>query len=494
MMDQDIAMIMEQSGVSFGTSGARGLVTAMTDQVCYSYTRGFIQHLEGQGGLQKGTAVAVAGDYRQSSGRIMAAVGKAIEDCGYSVVNAGFIPSPAVAYYGLVKSVPAIMVTGSHIPDDRNGIKFNKATGEINKSDEQGIKKQMVSIEDTLFNAQGMFATPYTLPNFDSEAQTIYISRYSDFFGSAALKGCKLGLYEHSTVGREEMYSVLTALGADVTKLGFSDAFMPVDTEAIRPQDVELAQQWASEHSFDAIVSADGDCDRPLLSDENGVWFRGDVLGVLCSEYLKADAAATPVSCNTVAEKSGVFTKVERTRIGSPYVIAGMESLEKEGYKSIVGYEANGGFLTQSELSLNGAKLSPLPTRDALLPIIVVIILAKEKKKQLSNICSEYPERFTASDRLKEFPQDKSKKILAQFSTGNESEDIAAIENLFKDLCGNVDTIDRTDGLRITFKSGEIVHLRPSGNAPEFRCYAEADTEERSVSLTEKCLKILKNT
>jgi phosphomannomutase len=36
--------------------------------------------------------------------------------------------------------------------------------------------------------------------------------------------------------------------------------------------------------------------------------------------------------------------------------------------------------------------------------------------------------------------------------------------------------IDKTDGLRMTLMDGRIVHLRPSGNAPECRFYAEADS------------------
>jgi phosphomannomutase len=42
-----------------------------------------------------------------------------------------------------------------------------------------------------------------------------------------------------------------------------------------------------------------------------------------------------------------------------------------------------------------------------------------------------------------------------------------------------VESIDRTAGLRVTFQSLEVLHMRPSGNAPEFRCYNEADSEER---------------
>lgn len=40
--------------------------------------------------------------------------------------------------------------------------------------------------------------------------------------------------------------------------------------------------------------------------------------------------------------------------------------------------------------------------------------------------------------------------------------------------------MDYTDGIRILFDNGEISHLRPSGNAPEFRNYAIADSPERA--------------
>ena len=40
--------------------------------------------------------------------------------------------------------------------------------------------------------------------------------------------------------------------------------------------------------------------------------------------------------------------------------------------------------------------------------------------------------------------------------------------------------LDLTDGLRVHFDSGDVIHLRPSGNAPEFRIYAESSDERRA--------------
>ena len=48
--------------------------------------------------------------------------------------------------------------------------------------------------------------------------------------------------------------------------------------------------------------------------------------------------------------------------------------------------------------------------------------------------------------------------------------------------------VDVTDGLRITLSTNDIVHLRPSGNAPELRCYAESSNEETAKSLVVQVL------
>ena len=62
---------------------------------------------------------------------------------------------------------------------------------------------------------------------------------------------------------------------------------------------------------------------------------------------------------------------------------------------------------------------------------------------------------------------------------------------MFGEHLGMVASLDNTDGLRITFESDEIVHLRPSGNAPELRCYNEAASEERARQINRICLEIL---
>ncbi len=488
-----ISALMEESGVKFGTSGARGLAVDMSDRVCYAYTLAFLQYLGEQRQLFKGCGVAIAGDYRPSSPRIMAAVAMAVRDSGCKPIHCGLIPTPAVALYGMARNIPSIMVTGSHIPDDRNGIKFYKASGEILKEDEQGMCSQSVTIVEGLFDDTGSAIDPYAMPAVELDAERMFVSRYLDFFPKGCLNGKTVGIYEHSTVARDMLGEVFEGLGARVIRLGRSEQFIPVDTEAIRDEDVVLAKQWAEEFKPDCIVSADGDGDRPLISDEQGNWLRGDVAGILCARYLGAEHIATPVSCNSAVEKSGWFKQVQRTRIGSPFVIAAMNEALGQGASNVVGYEANGGFLTGSDISIDGRTLSALPTRDAVIVPITILLMATEAGSTISELLKTLPQRFTSSGRLKDFPTELSRSKLAALNSGDQAADIAAAEALFADAFGPVKSIDVTDGIRITFASEEVAHLRPSGNAPELRCYNEATSEARGEEMNQRCMDVLES-
>ena len=488
-----IEQLMAESNVKFGTSGARGLVQDMTDEVCYAYTLGFLSHLEQLGEIGKTTQVGIGGDLRPSTERIMTAVAKAVTKCGLDCIGLGRVPSPAVCLYGIAHQLPTVMVTGSHIPADRNGIKYTKKAGEILKADEAAIRQQVVTLEAGLFDSEGNFADQLAPLESDQRAADLYVRRYLDFFPTDLLSGKRIGVYQHSAVGRDLLLQIYEQLGATVVALGYSDQFVPVDTEAIRTQDIEAARRWSEEHHLDAIVSTDGDSDRPLISDEHGKWLRGDLAGILCAAWLEADCVVTPVSCNSAVEKSDRFAKVVRTRIGSPYVIEAMQQARAEGYQRVVGYEANGGFLIESNFEREGRRLRALPTRDAVILQLAILSLSVQQHKTIRQLTDDLPQRFTFSDRLKEFPIDKSKAKIAELYSGDFEQDKQRIEAVFGSVASAVSAIDATDGVRITFGDQRVVHLRPSGNAPEFRCYTEAESEEQAVLLNQRCIAIMEN-
>jgi phosphomannomutase len=125
----------------------------------------------------------------------------------------------------------------------------------------------------------------------------------------------------------------------------------------------------------------------------------------------------------------------------------------------------------------HAGSLAALPTRDALLPILALLAMAAERGAPLSQLSAGLPARFTASDRLQSFETARSRQLLAQLASGP-----GALAAFFAEL-GQVAAVNQVDGLRVTLASGDIVHLRPSGNAPELRCYGEADAPERAAEL-----------
>lgn len=485
MVQMTVKDLMTESGVAFGTSGARGTVVAMTDRVCYGYTRGFLSYLATLGEFKPGGRVALAGDLRPSTPRILAACARAVRDEGGVPVFCGYVPTPALALYSFAQGIPCLMVTGSHIPSDRNGIKFYRPTGEVLKSDEAGMSAQLVLLPEGAFTADGMLSEAEVLPSV-TDVETAYVQRYIDHFGAGSLGGKRIGVYQHSAVGRDILARIVRELGAEIELLGRSERFIPVDTEAIRDEDVALARDWASAATYDAIISTDGDSDRPLLADENGVWMRGDVLGILSAAQVGATAVVTPVSSNTALELCGLFPRCRRTRIGSPYVIAAMREEHAAPSDVVCGYEANGGFLLGSDIpGAGGTTTTALATRDAVLPILLVLTApGGSVSQQLASL----PQRFTFSDRLKEFPPTLSERLFAMLKAGSRAEQLALQTKLFGAFAGEATVIDDTDGVRATFSSGEIIHLRGSGNAPELRCYTEADSEDRAVALNRDAL------
>lgn len=254
----NVGDLMAESGVAFGTSGARGTVVAMTDRVCHGYTVGFLRYLATIGEFAPGDRVALAGDLRPSTPRILAACATAIQDLGGVPLFCGMVPTPTLALYAFAEGIASLMVTGSHIPADRNGIKFHRPSGELLKSDEKPMMAQPVAVPERTFDDNALIA-PFILPDQPVEIERAYVARYVDAFGADALAAKTIGVYQHSAVGRDLLVTVLEALGATVTILGRSTQFVPVDTEAVREEDVELARRWSAEHSFDAIVSTDGD-------------------------------------------------------------------------------------------------------------------------------------------------------------------------------------------------------------------------------------------
>ncbi|OBZ96984.1 phosphomannomutase [Pararhizobium polonicum] len=464
--------------LKFGTSGLRGLSTDLNGPAAAIYATAFAHYLLSSGQAGPGDPILLARDFRPSSPQISAICAGALTRAGLTVLDCGPVPTPALALYGLEKHAAGLMITGSHIPADRNGIKFYRPDGEIAKADEQAIgteadriKAQPVPID----------ATPGTAADHSKQATALFLARNTAILSAGALSGLKIGVYQHSSVARDLFVEVLAHYGADVVPLGRSADFIPVDTEAVPPATIDLLKGWAEEYGLDAIVSADGDGDRPLVSDETGLPLRGDLLGLITAQFTGASVAVTPVTSNSGLERQQGLS-ILRTRVGSPFVIEAMQEAVRGGTKGVVGFEANGGTLTATDFTLNGTVLRALPTRDSFLPALAVLSLAARSGEPLSVLAASYALPVALSDRIENFPLETSAALMAYLRAGTDN------LSAFLASIGKPETISDIDGLRVTLTDRSVIHFRPSGNAPEMRCYVEAENAGQAQALLEQGL------
>src|SRR5271156_4402052 len=185
--------------LGFGTSGRRGKVVDLTQLEVYLNALAELEYLQSlslaEGGIKQFDPFYFAYDLRPSSsefvsqeqgrGEIAQAIAAAIIDAGMKAVNLGRIPTPALASYALERGKGSIMVTGSHIPFDRNGYKTNSSRGELLKQQEAPINEHVSQVrrklyeqpwDQSLFDQRGMLKCgSQALPPELGQARTAYI-------------------------------------------------------------------------------------------------------------------------------------------------------------------------------------------------------------------------------------------------------------------------------------------------------------------------------
>jgi phosphomannomutase len=76
-------------------------------------------------------------------------------------------------------------------------------------------------------------------------------------------------------------------------------------------------------------------------------------------------------------------------------------------------------------------------------------------------------------------------------AAGEQQEVRQRLSACFTTKCGfdDIVRINTLDGVRIYFRNSDIAHIRPSGNAPQLRIYAVANTQARANEIVEMSLR-----
>ena len=239
--------------------------------------RGFLAHLRATGAPPR--EVLVGRDLRPSSPRIAAACRRAVRAEGMTAVGCGVVPTPALALEAARRGAAAVMVTGSHIPFDRNGLEVLPAGRRGDRQGRRGGDPRRAGRAGAGAGAAG----PGSIRAW---ARATWRGRWR-----SSAKGVSRGFGSGSTStappGATRCAGRSPRSGRRWSGSGGATSFVPIDTEAVPRAEAERIRGWVAEHRLAALVSTDGDGDRPLVADEAGRVLRGDALGALAARLAR---------------------------------------------------------------------------------------------------------------------------------------------------------------------------------------------------------------
>ena len=436
----------------FGTNGVRGLVNVeLTPEMAIKLGCA-IGTFFGRKNLLLGY------DARTSGPMLAKAVVSGLTATGCNVFLAGMAPTPslqfAVKNHGMDGGV---IITASHNPPEYNGIKVIWSDG-IETSHEQEVEIENIYFDNKIVFAEwDKLGTTQELPGVNDE----YIEAIKNQINPQKLaeKHFHVVVDAANSVGGLTAPPLLRELGCKVTTINANiDGTFPGRLPEPRPESLTDLSSTVKAIGADLGVAFDGDADRSIFVDENGVIYWGDkTFAVIIKQFLIKNPGAkivTPVSSSTLIKDTVEAYKGDLiwTKVGSVTVSQKMKELNAK-----LGGEENGGIFYGPHQAV----------RDGAMTTALILNTMAETGDKLSKLVAEQPQYFIEKGKI-ECPDEKKEALLQKIYENVKGENISTI-----------------DGVKIWFSDNSAILIRPSGTEPVFRLYAEAKNQEKALKLVE---------
>ena len=427
----------------FGTDGIRGIPNKNLTKKIVANVACSVEDI-----LQP-TSVAVILDTRDSSLEILDWICEGFSE-NIEVINYGILPSGSMPV--LLENFGhnlGIIISASHNPSEYNGIKL---------IDENGSKLQdeiEIKIEANIENI--LLPSAHTTYKESEEGFKVYfefLNQILDFDLTS------FDLLIDSANG--SAYKIIDELLKD------SDAKYKMIANAPNGENINLAS--GATHTENLIknlkkgeigAAFDGDADRLIMVDENGITCNGDILILLIAKYLSStNQLNNDVVVSTVMSNFGFKNAMEKnnfknieTAVGDKYVAEAM--LESN---ASIGGEQSGHIIISDKL----------PVGDGLLTLIYSLKALSFFKTTLAQF---------REDNIKEYPQQLINIELKNMPDVNQLEEL---DNIAKTLSEE----ENLDGRYL---------IRNSGTEPLLRVLVEASEEESVKKFSENLVNKIKN-
>ena len=427
----------------FGTDGIRGIPNKnLTKEIVSNVTCSVEDIL-------KPTSVAVILDTRDSSLEILDWICEGFSE-NIEVINYGILPSGSMPV--LLETFGhnlGIIISASHNPSEYNGIKL---------IDENGSKLQdeiEIEIEANIENIS--LPSAHTSYKESEEGFKVYFEFLNQILDFDLTN---FDLLIDSANG--SAYKIIDELLKD------NDSKFKMIANEPNGENINLAS--GATHTENLIknlkkgeigAAFDGDADRLIMVDENGITCNGDVLILLIAKYLSStNQLNNDVVVSTVMSNFGFKTAMEKnnfknieTAVGDKYVAEAM--LESN---ASIGGEQSGHIIISDKL----------PVGDGLLTLIYSLKALSFFKTTLSQF---------REDNIKEYPQ---KLINIELNSMPDIKQLEELDNIARKLSEE----ENLDGRYL---------IRNSGTEPLLRVLVEASEEESVEKFSENLVNKIKN-
>ena len=299
----------------FGTDGIRGKANTfpITPELALLVGKAVAKECAASG---HGSRRAVLGmDTRLSGYMLENAISAGLLSMGMDVLEVGPMPTPAVAH--LTRSLCAdcgIMITASHNPAEDNGIKiFDRCGFKLSDAETSAIEQ---SIADETLSSSHIANAQIGKARRIDDARGRYIEFAKSTIKNRSLSGLRIVLDCANGAAYSMAPSIFRELGAEVIAVSTepNGQNINLDCGALHPENLSrLVRQYRA----DAGIALDGDADRVIFSDAEGVIVDGDrIIGMVALDYKRRNRLAGGAVVVTSMSNLGLHKAMKEAGIG----------------------------------------------------------------------------------------------------------------------------------------------------------------------------------
>ena len=312
--------------------GIEGQPVNLTPEIAMQIACSFGAWLSDKTGqLPSELTIAVGNDSRLSAEALNSAVTQGLSMIGITVINCGLCSTPAMFMTTVMEGYQydgSIMLTASHLPFNRNGLKFFTKDGGLEKGD---ITKILELAQDKIYTRAGKLGEIRTIDFIQVYAADIVRKIRNKTGEEQPLKGFRIVVDAGNGAGGFYADQVLKPLGACTEGSQFLDPDGSFPNHIPNPEDktaMASIQKAVVDQNADFGIIFDTDVDRAGAVDRTGREInRNRIIALIAAIAIEEHPGATIVTDSITSSGLKKFIETE---------LGGVHHRFKRGYKNVI--------------------------------------------------------------------------------------------------------------------------------------------------------------